>query len=651
MIISYKLLQLYFDKKLPKPEVVADALTFHAFEIESIEQKSGDTLIDVKVLPNRAHDCLSHRGVAGEVSAILNIPLKKLPAPKLGKASKTAPALRVEIKDKRCTRYLGLIIDGVKVTPSPKWLKEALESLGQRSINNVVDATNYVMLMIGQPLHAFDYAKVSGSAIIVRPAKEGEQMTTLDKKELTLNPDVMVIADKEGVLGIAGVKGGTKAEVTNETTSIVLESANFDASTIRVTAMKLGIRTDASKRFESGLTPYLAEEAMLMVAGIIVDIADTKETKLGSLVDIFPKPPKARVLTVTLADINRILGTEFADREVSQVWKKLDFMLKTTGKGDAVTYAITIPFTRLDLTLKQDLVEEVGRMMGYHKLIPSMPTDPMKVPEVNKEWQCRDIAREIMLTAGFSEVYTYSFNNVGEVEVANPIANDKKSLRNNLSNGLKGAVSENLKYDSAVCIFEFGHVFGRDKHQLVEESSFAVFMGFAKRKDAQKKEDFFVLKGVLDTILQTLGVPHVHYEEASGELVASVYSGDEVLGVMSVHGFELNFGKIVALANKTIVFTLPSKYPSIIRDISLFVPLATRAGDVEAVIESSMGGLVQSLTLIDVFEQPEEKRKSLAFRMTLQSYERTLSDDEANSVSLAVVTALEKANSTWEVRK
>lgn len=649
MIVSYKLLQTYFDKKLPRSEVVANALTFHAFEIESMEKNGGDTIIDVKILPNRAHDCLSHLGIAREISAILGIPLKKVPPAKFPKVNTKTPIIAVDVKDKRVIRYMSLVLDGVQVGPSPKWLREALESLGQRSINNVVDATNYVMFMIGQPLHAFDLGKVEGDKIIVRGATKGESLTTLDGKEVVLDEGVIVIADKQGVLGIAGVKGGTKAEVTTETNAIVLEAANFDASTIRQTAQRLNIRTDASKRFESELTPFLAEEALAMVAMIITDIAGGKSVRAGKVVDKFTKKPKPYTVSITHAYINKILGTTLSEKEVIAVWRKLGFVFVIKKDKDSVQYIITPPEERIDITIKQDLAEEVGRMVGYHVLAPLMPKEDVLSPKENEKWRIADIVRNIMMSSGFSEVYTYTFLGAGEIEVANPIAKDKRFLRNNLMNGLKQAVDENLKYDSAVRIFELGHVFGKDAHRIREEYSFGALMGFAKRKESQMKEDFYTLKGVLDTLWEALGVPGVHYEDAGGELVASVYSGNTLIGTMTVNGFEFDFDRIVQLSSSaTTRYVAPSRFPSIIRDVSLFVPNGTKAGEVKQVILDSAGGLMQSLSLFDVFEQPE--KKSLAFRMILQSSDRTLSDDEANDVYNKVVGALRTKSALWEVR-
>lgn len=648
MMISYKWLQTYFVKKLPTPANIAEALTFHAFEIESLEKKMGDTVIDVKILPNRAHDCLSHDGVAGEVAAILGIPQKKQSIIKFPRASKTVPHISVSVKEKKlCPRYMAIVLDGVKVGPSPKWLREKLEVLGQRSVNNIVDATNYIMFMTGQPLHAFDHAKLTGG-IIVRNATDGEQMTTLDKKDVVLNSEHLVIADNAGVLGIAGIKGGLRAEVDHSTKTIVLESANFDASNVRMSAMRLGIKTDASKRFESGLTSHLAGEAMKKVVALIVGIAGGTKVQVGTPIDIFPQKPTVREVKISLTEINRILGTALTDAQVRAVWRKLGFTTTTKKSGITITYEITPPAKRLDIVIKEDLAEEIGRMVGYDALIPIMPTEEVVAPAASEHWVASDIVREVMLGSGYSEVYTYAFNNKGEIEVANPIASDKRYLRNNLSSGLKNALVENLKYENEVRIFELGHIFGKDNGVIKEEHSFAGIFGFPRRKESQMKDDFYAMKGVLCAVFEALGISNVDFREIGGELVASIYAKNILIGTMTINGFEINFGKMVELRGRQPHYVMPSRFPSIIRDISLFIPKNVNAGIIADIINAHAGVLLRSLTLFDVFEQPE--RKSLGFRMVLQSNERTLSDEEANDVYNKVVVALQGIDIKWEVR-
>ncbi|HSE35596.1 MAG TPA: phenylalanine--tRNA ligase beta subunit-related protein [Candidatus Paceibacterota bacterium] len=791
MIISLSWISEYLKKPLPKPERVADALTFHACEIEGIERKGSDAILDVKVLPNRAHDCLSYAGLAREIGAILKIPYKGAPDKKLPKATKgyLAPAVRVE-DDSACPRYMAIAIDGVKIGPSPVWLKKRLESVGSRSINNVVDATNYVMLELGQPLHAFDRAKLAGDRIVVRAAKEGEAMTTLDGKELALTPETLVIADAESPLGVAGVKGGTRAEIDATTTAIVIESANFEPTGLRRTSQRIGIRTDASKRFESALAPEFAEAALRRVVGIILEIAGTKHTRVSAPVDLFPRVPRAFSTGISTAEASRILGMEVDERASADVLARLGFNVRIVtprkevlglakrllgkpykigasirvdapdafdcssfvsychahagisiprvsvdqyrfgapvapedllpgdvvfansgeGKIHKVTYeflpgtrvpegvdhcgiflgggkvihatrkkgkvliedlkkslsfkkivgyrrmpgmddlsrlAIGVPYWRLDIERKEDLAEEIARMIGYEGLAGTAPSDRLPAKVEDRRYRMNDAVRSLMIGAGFSEVYTYAFMGKGEVIVANPIASDKKYLRNNLMTGLKAALEENLKYREHVAIFEIGTIFGKDDGRIREERSFAGLMGFQKRKEAAQKEDFFVLKGVLEELFAVLGVRNAEFAPLGGELVANILVAGRSIGMMTLAGFELSLDKLFDAADPEVHYVHPSKYPSIIRDVSLFVPRGTTVGEVEGVIRASAGELVRSIELFDVYEA--EDRTSFAFRMVLQSFERTLSDNEANVARDAVVAALVK-HEGWHVR-
>jgi phenylalanyl-tRNA synthetase beta chain len=309
------------------------------------------------------------------------------------------------------------------------------------------------------------------------------------------------------------------------------------------------------------------------------------------------------------------------------------------------------PFTHSNQedSVKEDLAEEIGRIVGFAGLEGTLPTEPLVQIESNPYWKVKDVIREVMLAAGHSEVYTYAFMGNGEIEVANPIASDKKYLRNNLATGLKSALAENLKYFPHARMFEFGHIFGRDQGKINESQSFAALIGFRKRKEVEQKQDFFELKGVLEMIMGELKIPDVHFVDAGGELVASVLSGKQVLGYMFINGFELDLDKLVSLAQTQVVFTPPSKFPSIERDVSIFVPVKTQVKQVEDIIRREAGALVRQVSLFDIYETAEQK--SFAFRMVLQSDERTLSDQEANDLYDNVVSALEAKDTNWKVRK
>lgn len=328
MLFSYRWLSEYFDTPLPSPEELSRAIIFHAFEVESIEHIAGDTVFEIKVLPDRAHDCFSHRGMAREISAILGMPLKD---PRAGESWEArGEALQVGIKDQsKVSRYVGTRIVGAKVGPSPAWLKERLEALGQRSINNAVDATNFVMLDVGQPLHAFDAHKLMTSsgviAIDVRNAREGEQITTLDGKEIALDPSMLVIASGDQPLAIAGVKGGKYAEVDTSTTDLVLEAANFNGTHVRKTSQRVGIRTDASKRFENGITAELAGEAMDRLTALMLEIAGGEVTDRA---DVYPRVRALYHTGISAREANAILGTELKEAEVKALLEREGFSVE-----------------------------------------------------------------------------------------------------------------------------------------------------------------------------------------------------------------------------------------------------------------------------------------------------------------------------------
>ena len=321
MLVSYKWLQEYFDAPLPPPPEVADLFIFHAFEVESVEEKNGDHIFDLKVLPDRAHDCLSHRGIARELAAMLSVSIiDKRKAEQIVVEEKLAVSVEDGIL---CRRYVGVKVEGIKVGPSPAWLKDRLEAIGQRSINNIVDATNFVMFDVGQPLHAFDADKLNGG-ITVRKGAVGETITTLDGKEVTLDENTLVIADGPQAggspLAIAGVKGGKKAEVDAGTTMLVLEAANFHPTMVRKASQRLGIRTNSSKRFENELTPELAGEAIDRLAALISEVAGGTVT---ARTDVYPKRANPYKLGFAPEQINAILGTKLSDAEIGSYLNRL----------------------------------------------------------------------------------------------------------------------------------------------------------------------------------------------------------------------------------------------------------------------------------------------------------------------------------------
>lgn len=585
MKVSLTWLQKYFDAPLPPAEQIADAYTFHAFEIEEMQ---GD-MMDVKVLPNRAADCLSHRGLAKELSAILDIPLTsdplRTPLPMYDLGGPTS--LNVEIEDsKKCARYIGALVKGVKVGPSPDWLREALEAVGQRSINNIVDATNYVMLDIGQPLHAFDAGRLKLEAgswkIRVRNAKEGEKITTLSGEECVLTTNIQLITDAntDSPIALAGVKGGKAAELTGETTDIIIESANFDGTTTRRAAQALRLFTDASLRFQNRPSSELCAYGMRDVISLIREVAGGEAV---AVVDSYPsRAERWTAVSVSLDKVNGVLGSDFSNEEVRGVFIRLGLPYSEKEK----MFEVTPPFERTDLTIPEDLVEEVGRIVGYDKIpATELPFDPAQDKPDQARYRGIEKIKDELATQGFTEISTQSFAKEGEVKLANPFDKAKPALRTTLDENMQEALAH-AKYVAPLVLAP------REKPKLFE-------IGTVFAKGGENLE--------IKTSEPVSGLPEIA-DDASYEPVR----------------YELG------------AYQPFSVYPFIVRDVALWVPAGTEVGHIENAICKSAGKLLVRVNLFDRFEK--NGKISLAFRLVFQSMERTLTDEEVNNIMEEVAT-------------
>lgn len=575
MKVSYNWLNKFLDGKLPDAQAVADALTFHVFEIDGIEKRGNDSILDVKVTANRGHDCLCHRGIAKELSAILKLPIKDDPFALQFDISKATDKVSVSIEDPSlCRRYIAGYITGVKVGPSPDWLKDSLEAVGQRSINNVVDATNLVMFSVGQPLHAFDAKRLGSLAIGVRAAREGETLEALDGKAYELGRKMLVITAADRPAGVAGIKGGEADRIDESTTDIVLESATFDGVAVRRAAQALKLRTDASARFEQGLSPYLAEVGMRQVAKLIQDIAGGT---IEGFVDAYPEPQAQTYVAVTVERVNGLLGTTLTGAEIADAFARLGFAYK---EQDGV-FEVQPPQERLDIAIAEDLMEEVARIVGYDK-IPATPLPATAAaPEINKNFYAAEKAREEWTAKGYSEVFTSVFADRGERVVLNKVDGVRPYLRDSLIPGLTDALAKNkpnrdLLGLKEVKLFEIGAVWkdGRETVMLgtVSEKEKAVEMMLVGPENPEAYDDLMLSQAA-------------RYRSFS-------------------------------------------KYPYIVRDIAAWVPADANAGAVKENIRAEAGELLQSISLFDTFSK--EGRISLAFRLIFQSFDRTLTEAEAN---------------------
>ncbi len=631
MNISYKWLQSYFEEPLPKVETLKDILTLHAFEIEGVEQRGDDFLIDVDVLPNRAHDCLGHSGIAKELGVLLGhqvVDNKKEENFKL-QTSNLKSTLDVEIQSPDlCRRYVGRKINNIKIGSSPDWLVRRLETIGQKSINNIVDATNYVMFDLGQPMHAFDADKIDGG-IAVRLATDGESLVTLDGRDVSLKSDILLIADDTEPLVIAGIKGGNKAEVNEDTTNIVLEAANFEPSNIRKTTRVVGIQTDSSKRFENEITPELCSVAMQEATRLILEIAGTEKTEVEDIVDVYPERAVQNKISISCSEVKNILGVDIDRREIEEIFLRLGFSFENND-GD---FVVTVPFERLDLNIKEDLVEEIGRIYGYENIKP-VPLSIDCTRKTNKRLYYMNKIREILRNNGYSENYGYTFRAKGEIEMAKALSVGKDFLRTNLTDGIKEIIEFNdrnkdLLAIDRVRVFELGAVFKKNKEWV----NFAIGLGMGKKKG--ETDICEVLNGSLGLKLECGifgkqgGVFEVNFDELLNSL-PEVKDKTEALKQTAIH---IEYKKI-------------SPFPFMLRDIAVWVQEGIQPEEVFTIIEKCAGELLVQSKLFDIYEK--DGRVSYAFGLVFQSQNRTLTDTEVNTVMDKITVKISENN--WEVR-
>ncbi len=639
-----------------------------SFEVEAVEKAGADYFLDIAILPNRFADCASHFGIAREIFAIyksknlaisnFQFPISK---PKRNQKLRTKDYLKLEVKEgDLCPRYIGLLVRNVKVKVSPDWLQKRLLSVGQRPINNIVDATNYVMLETGQPLHAFDLEKLGGRKIVVRLAKEGEKITTLDNKLFELKRDNLLIADKDAALAIAGIKGGKKAEIASETRDIILEAAVFNPTNIRNTSRSLVLKTDASIRFEQGISLFLPEIAMERLAVLIQEVAGGEVAK--DAVDFRFKKLSRPVLVLNITDFGKLTGRALDFKIIDGVLKNLDFEVKKFGAGKIT---VTPPLERLDINIKEDIIEEVARIYGYDKIAAEVPREILIPPPPNDEFVYSGSVRDILTGLGISEVYNYSFVKSGDekLRLKNPISSDRSYLRENLSDGLRLNVLENFKYFDEVKIFEIGKVFYPLGRGLSEETMIAGAVSYKNQKK-KEKEVFYELKGAVETMLHKLGIEEVWFKEpaesdesVSGGKTADVLVGQQILGYITKDSFELSLKKIIELSEEDQAYHPVSRYPAVTRDLAIFVPYNIKVDEVMDVIENTAGELLIDTDLFDIYEPEDDPsadsgqaRKSLAFHLIWRSKEKTLTDEEVNGLMVKIIKVLEQ-NSEWEVRK
>ena len=634
-----------------------------------------DVMFELEITPNRP-DCLSLIGVAREVRAETGNSLK-LPTVDLQENEtdiRSLTSVTIDAPD-LCPRYAARVIQGVKVGESPAWLRQRLESVGIGVINNIVDITNFVLMEYGQPLHAFDYHKLAEKRIVVRRAVEGEQLTTLDETDRELTADMLVIADAEKPVALAGIMGGSDSEITETTCDVLLESAYFSPSSIRATAKALGMSTEASYRFERGADPGAVLAALNRAAALIAELAGGTVCK--GTVDVYPGEKSLTQIKLRPDRVNFVLGTALEATEMEQILTRLGFDVEASGDA----YQITVPTFRADITREIDLIEEIARVYGYDNIPTTLPKGDIPIPAPNPKVEVRRRIKRFLLAAGMMEAVNYSFCDPncfkkirlpsdsplrGTLRLQNPLSPEMSVLRTTLIPGLLENTQHNRNHQiNAISLFEIGSVFVRDGNQKEPERVAGVLagqIGDGVYGNLYRDPDFFDLKGLVEGMLEGCGITEYAMQKTDLPTFhpgrnAAVLLGDTQVGTFGeVHpevleNYDLPYKAYLfefdleALVNATVFsrrFEPISIYPKVERDLAVVVDKNVLSDMPIALIYTTGGEWIESVRLFDVYEgeQVPEGKKSLAYTIVYHSATETLTDKAVNTLHERVVERL-----------
>jgi len=625
----------------------------------------GETVLDLGITPNRP-DCMSVLGIAREVAALSNGSVREPPLDYQESGRPIKERLSVEIADRDlCPRYCAALVEGVQIGPSPPWMQERLLAAGVRPISNVVDITNYVMLEIGQPLHAFDFSLISNRKIIVRRARPSEVMVTLDGTERPLNRDMLVIADAKDAVAVAGLMGGAASEVTETTTAILLEAANFNPTNIRHTSTGLKLRTDASARFEKGLSPELTMVGIRRAVRLMLELAGGRAAE--GIIDVHPGKRRETRITVTQERLRRVLGVQLPTPQVRQTLTSLGFGCRWVPPD---RYVVRVPYWRTDVRIPDDVAEELARIIGYDEL----PTTTLggAIPPVQPQpsRELREQVSDILSAAGMQEVIAYSLTNLEclskvlppeelrqhpPLRVANPMSHQQEYLRTTLRASLLETLASNLRHHQGrIALFEVGRVYLPRSEELPqeEESLAGVVTGDRPDRWGQPKGepvDLYDAKAYLGFLFDRLGLAVSYHGGEDFALVpgrtAEVRLDDQRVGLVGqvhpevaaafdieqdVYLFEVNLETLVPQVGKPHLYQPLSRFPAVEEDIAIVVEEGVTVARVQAIIEAFP--LVQRAALFDVYtgSPVPAGKKSLAYSIAYQSLDHTLSDAEVN---------------------
>jgi phenylalanyl-tRNA synthetase beta chain len=673
MKISIDWLKEFLDADIPD-SVVVETLERIGLMTESREEKEGDVILDIETYSNRP-DTLGHLGMARELAAALGVGLKQASWTPGGLNSNASLEVDVQIWDEDlCPRYCGLVVKGVRVGPSPAWLRRRIEAMGLNPVNNVVDVTNYVLFATSQPIHAFDLAKLGGSRIIIRRAKKSEKLLCLDGNDLALETEMLAIADAAKPVALAGVIGGQESAVSESTTDIFIESACFDPASIRKTRKAAGIQTDASYRFERGSDISYPPQAAFMAASLLVQFGGQAS---GTLVDIYPQPRKKKEVILRHRRIADLLGVGVEEDFVKKTLEALEFGVEVQQPG---IWRIKVPTFRVDIDREADLIEEIARFYGYDNIPSALP--PLKIvpPIVSRDEAKLSRLSSLLLHRGFNEVINFSFSDpekeaalesgLRPVEIRNPISSKASLLRTALLGGLMEAAAWNTNRGMDIIrIFEIGNVFSRSEPECRESLSLGILcLGSVEEPNWREKvreADFLHLKGVCEAALTQLRYDPFFFEVddhpffEQGCCMALVYREQKVgrLGPVrkkirdyfglrqDVYAAEFDLDLLFGKQPRAFAYSPVPKFPAIIRDISLLVPEGIFYQDVKRAVEKLPIPILEEFRLVDRYagKSVPQSKVSLSFRFIYRHPQRTLLAEEVDKAEQQIINHLKRA--------
>ena len=631
-----------------------------------------DTVFEYEITSNRV-DCYGVIGIAREAAATFK---KKFVMPQVkttGNNENVNDYLSVEVKDETlCKRYVARVVKNIKLAPSPAWMQERLRAVGIRPINNIVDITNYVMAEYGQPMHAFDYNLIEGQKIVVDRAKDGDEFETLDGVVRKLDSNILMINDAKKAVAIAGIMGGENSKITDDVSTMIFECATFDGTNIRLSSKRIGLRTDSSGKFEKGLDPNNAYDAMMRACSLVEELGAGEV--VGGTIDVYPVKAVESRVAFEPERINKLLGTSISKEDMLEIFDRIEL------KYDKETDEIVAPTFRQDIHFMADLAEEVARFFGYDKIPTTLPKSSATIGGISMKLEIEELAREVAKFLGFSEAMNYSFESAKvfdklglskdsryrkAIEITNPLGEDFRMMRTQAVNGILNSLSTNYnRRNKDVHLFELANIYIPNELPLKElpDERMQFVLGF------YGKENFFDMKGVVEEFLYTIGiVGKLHYDPSCkeeflhpGRKADIVLDGVRLGYLGEVHPIVcdnyklgektyiavLDLPNVIPFVNFDIKYTGIAKYPAISRDISLVVPRNILVGEIEDIISENGGSNLESFNLFDIYEgdQIEAGFKSVAYSLTFRNKERTLLDTYVNEVMDKILKKLEEKN-------